>query len=235
MFVCSLVPCNVRQLGRSLKGRLQVMGRSVRQHAMQLRLAMRFAVLGALRLVSGAVATTSAQVELPEVEIDPIGLVIGGAAGIAVGRGESFDGMSAGYDLHLFLGSTLKTVSELRAGIAMSSFPDDESAVNAEILSIYLETYFRRAISHFTVGVGPRIAWMQHSRTIFGSDLRSFDFGGVASAQLLLGSRKWLETGITFTSVSFDRLRPDSGILDADRRNQGALWELRLGMAFRVK
>ena len=196
---------------------------------------MRYAVLHVLLLMSGAVATASAQVELPEVNIDPTGLVIGGAGGIAVGRGEAFDFTSAGHSLHLFFGTTLKTVSELRAGVAMSSLPDDQSAGNAEIFSIYLETYFRRAISNFTVGVGPRIAWMQHSRTIFGSKLRSFGFGGVASAQLLLGSRKWLETGITFTSVSFDRLRPDSGILDADRRNQGAVWELRLGMAFRVK
>ncbi len=211
------------------------MGRAVRRHAMRLRLVVRFAVLRALLLVPGTVATASAQVELPEVDIDPTGLVIGGAAGIAVGRGEAFDHMGAGYSLHLFLGPTFETVSELRAGIAMSRFPDDQSAGNTEILSIYLETYFRRAISHFTVGVGPRIAWMQHSRTIFGSDLRSFGFGGVASAQLLLGSRKWLETGITLTSVSFDRLRPDSGIFDLDRRNQGALWELRLGMAFRVQ
>ena len=117
----------------------------------------------------------------------------------------------------------------------MSRFPYDEAAGNTEILSIYLETYFRRAISHFTLGVGPRVAWMQLSRTIFGSDLRSVGFGGVASAQLLLGSRKWLETGITFTSVSFDRRSGSGGIPDADRRAQGAMWELRLGMAFRVQ
>ncbi len=207
---------------------------------MELRLAMWFAVLRVLVLVSGTVATASAQVELPgvkfpEVDIDPTGLVIGGAAGIAVGRGEAFDLMGAGYSPHLFLGLTLKTVSEFRAGIAISRFPYDESAGNTEILSVYLETYFRRAISNFTVGVGPRIAWMQHSRTIFGSDLRSVGFGGVASAQLLLGSRKWLETGITFTSVSFDRRSGSGGIPDADRRAQGAMWELRLGMAFRVQ
>ena len=201
---------------------------------MRLRLVVWLAVPCALLLVLGTAAAAGAQVELPEVDIDPTGLVIGGAAGGAVGRGEAFDRMGAGYSLHLFFGPTLKTVSELRAGIAMSSFPDDESTGNAEILSIYLETYFRRAISHFTVGVGPRIAWMQHSRTIFGTDLRSFGFGGVVNAQLLLGSRKWLETGITFTSVSFER-RSDSGIFDLDRRNQGAVWELRLGMAFRVK
>ena len=159
------------------------------QHATRLGLVVRFAVLRALVLVPGTVVTASAQVELPEVDIDPIGFVIGGAAGIAVGRGEAFDGMGAGYSLHLFLGAILKTAGELRAGIAMSRFPDDESAGNAEILSVYLEPYFRRAISHFTIGVGPRIAWMQHSRTIFGSKLRSFGFGGVASAQLLLGSR----------------------------------------------
>ena len=202
---------------------------------MRFTLVVRFAVLRALLLVPGTVASASAQVvELPEVDIDPTDWVIGGAAGIAVGRGEAFDLMGAGYGLHVFFGTTLKTVSELRAGIAISRFPYDESAGNTEILSVYLETYFRRAISHFTVGVGPRMAWMQHSRTIFGSDLRSFGFGGVASAQLLLGSRKWLETGITFTSVSFNR-RSDSGIPDADRRNQGAVWELRLGMAFRVR
>ncbi len=202
---------------------------------------MRFAVLGVLLLVSGTVATASAQVELPgvkfpEVDIDPTGLVIGGAAGIAVGRGEAFDLMGAGYSLHFFLGPTLKTVSELRAGIAISRFPYDESAGNTEILSIYLETYFRRAISHFTLGVGPRVTWMQLSRTIFGSDLlRSVGFGGVASAQLLLGSRKWLETVITFTSVSFDRRSGSGGIPDADQRAQGAMWELRLGMVFRVQ
>ncbi len=213
---------------------LQVMGRSVRPHAMQLRLAMRFAVLRVLLLVSGTVATARAQVEFPEVDINPTGFVIGGAAGIAVGRGEAFNLMGAGYSLHLFLGLPLKTVSELRAGIAMSRFPYDQSAGNTEILSIYLEIYFRRAISHFTVGVGPRFAWMQHSRTIFGSDLRSVGFGGVASAQLFLGSRKWLETGITFTSVSFSK-QLGSGLTDPDLRNQGAVWEFRLGMAFRVQ
>ncbi len=215
---------------------MQVCLQLVRQHAMGFRLVVRFAVLRALLLVPGTVASASAQVvEFPEVEIDPTDLVIGGAAGIAIAGGEAFDRMGAGYGLHVFFGTTFKTVSELRAGIEVSSFPDHESAGNAEILSIYLETYFRRAISHFTVGVGPRIAWMQHSRTIFGSDLRSFGFGGVASAQLLLGSRKWLETGITFTSVSFNRRRADSGIFDLDRRNQGAVWEFRLGMAFRVQ
>ncbi len=202
---------------------------------MRLRPVVRFAVLRALLLVLGTVATASAQaVELPEVDIDPTGLVIGGATGIAIVGGEAFDRMGVGYGLHLFLGATLKTISELRAGIAVSNYPDDLSAGNAEILSVYLETYFRRAISHFTVGVGPRIAWMQHSRTIFGSALRGFGFGGVASAQLVLGSHKWLETGITFTSVSFNR-RPGSGIPDPDLRNQGALWEFRLGMAFRVQ
>ncbi len=31
VFMCSLVPCNVQHPGRSLRGRLQVMGRVVRQ------------------------------------------------------------------------------------------------------------------------------------------------------------------------------------------------------------
>ena len=196
---------------------------------------VRFAVIFAPLLVPGAVATANAQVvEFPEIDIDVTSLVIGGAAGIAIAGGETFDLTGTGYALHLFLGSTLKTISEVRAGISVSNYPDDLSAGKAETLSVYLETYFRRAVSDFTVGVGPRIAWMQHSRAIFGSALRGFGFGGVASAQLLLGSRKWLETGITFTSVSFKR-RPGSGIPDPDLRNQGTVWEFHVGMAFRVQ
>jgi hypothetical protein len=180
-----------------------------------------------------AAAAQARQVEIL-VEGDSIGLFIGGSSGIVVVNGEAFEFVEPGYGLQLFVGNALSSAAEVHAGVAMNSHPDSLAQDRVNLLSAYLEAYFIRHVSPVVLGIGPRIAWMQETRAIFNRKLRGFGFGGNAGVRLPVGSRTWIESAVVFTSVLFPGADLVDGPPDPDKKAPAAIWELRLGVAFRL-
>lgn len=167
---------------------------------------------------------------------DPTGLVVGATNGVVVVGKEAFESVGPGYGVQLFIGSAFSPIDELRAGVSLSTHPDELSDDRVHTLSIYIESYFAADVSGLTVRIGPRFAWIHESRAIFVTKrLRGFGAGGVAAVQLLLGSRIAIETGAAVTLFRFGAADIDGGPTDPDRQSYGLVWDLRIGVAYRLK
>jgi hypothetical protein len=198
------------------------------------RLAFLMAILHAV--LSGA---TAAQQRPPPTLLDatlgdPTGLVLGVGGGVVTAGGEAFDFVATGYAVQIFAGAAMAPFDELRAGVALSSHPDDLSDDRVKLVSIYLEPYvFASAVGPVTVRMGPRVAWMQESRSIFVKALRGIGLGGIIGTQLWIGARSGIETAVVITPYRLGAADIQGAPPDPDRQSYGLVLEVRLGFAFR--
>ena len=144
---------------------------------------------------------------------------------------EAFESVGADYGLQLFIGSTLNLIDELRAGISFSSHSDKLSEEKTLTLSFYLESYFAAEVAGLTVHVGPRLAWMDESRSIFTSNgLRGFGAGGIAGVQLPLSAAVVIELDASATMFQFGAADIEGGPRDPDGHSYGSVYDLRMGL-----
>lgn len=162
---------------------------------------------------------------------DTTGLILGVTAGIAKGNREVFEGLGTGYGAQFFVGGKFSTIDELRLGVAVSSYSDNLIAERAELLSLYLETYFIRDVSTVRLRFGPRVAYMRVSRDVFTNTLNGVGVGGVVGTQFEVSSKSAIETGVVLTLFTFGGANTRFGP-DPDRMSFGSVWELRLGWVF---
>lgn len=184
--------------------------------------------VGVLALSLLVFATSPA---LGQARSDSTGLILGVTAGIANGSREVFDNLATGYGAQFFIGGRFSTPDELRLGVAVSSHSDDLIAERAELLSVYVETYFIRDISTVRLRFGPRVAYMRVSRDVFTNTLNGFGVGGVVGMQFRVSSKSAIETGVVLTLLTFGGADTQFGT-DPDDESFGSVWELRLGWVF---
>ena len=166
---------------------------------------------------------------------DPTGLVVGITGGLVVVGNEAFEWLAPGVGGELYGGSKFGPISELRAGLSLSTHAEEILDGRTDNLSLYLEFYFATEVLGMTVGLGPRLAWMQESRAAFVSGrLNGFGAGGALSGLIPIGSRIAIETG---AAVSLFQFGPAEfpGTYDADGQSYASVYGFRLGLRYHIE
>jgi hypothetical protein len=168
---------------------------------------------------------------------DPTGLIVGTAPILVFPTGDGFRNVSAGVGTHLFVGTHFPPFDELRLGGWVSSHGDDLTDGRSEVLSLYLETWFARDLGSWQVRAAPRFLWAREFRALYTTGDSGFGLGAALGARIPLSSRFALEPGFGLTHATFssmpgtERQSPDI----SDNRVVNWIWELRAGLAWRVR
>ena len=202
-----------------------------------MRMTVAFVILAVIPVVAMAqvVRPQSRRVETDHELQDPTGLVVGITGGLVVVGKEAFELLAPGVGAELFVGSKFGSISELRAGVSFSTHAEEFADGRTDNLSVYLEFYFATEVLGMTVGLGPRLAWMQESRAALVSGrLNGFGAGGALSGLIPIGSRIAIETGAAVTLYQFGPAE-FPGTYDPDGQSYASVYGFRLGLRYHIK
>ena len=185
--------------------------------------------------VAQVIRPPSQRVETDHELQDPTGLVVGLTGALVVVGEEAFEALAPGPGAQLYVGSKFGPISELRAGVSFSTHAEEMADESARNLSLFLESYFATDVLGMTVGVGPRLAWMQESRAAFVTGrLSGFGVGGATGIFFPMGSRAAIEAGAAVTFFFFGAA-DFPGLYDADGQSYGSVCGFRLGLRYHLK
>ncbi len=187
-------------------------------------------------VVAQVIPRQSPRLELDNELRDPTGLVVGVAGVVMYGGEEAFESVGPGIGGQLFVGSKFGVIDELRAGVSLGTSSEELSDDRVQTLSVYLESYFATDVLGVAVRVGPRLAWMRESRTVFVADhLSGLGAGGNAGVLIPLESHVAIESGASATLFMFGAADIEGLPPDADRQSYGWVCDLRIGVRWRLK
>jgi hypothetical protein len=168
---------------------------------------------------------------------DPTGLIVGATPIIVFPTGDGFREVSTGFGTHFFIGTHFPPFDEMRFGGWISSHYDDLTDDRAEVLSLYLETWFARSLGSWQIRAAPRVLWAREFRTLYTTGESGFGLGAALAARIPLSPRLALEPGLGLTHATFETVpltelhSPDV----SDNRVVNWIWELRAGLAWRIR
>lgn len=148
-----------------------------------------------------------------------------------------FREVSTGFGTHVYIGTHFPPLDELRLGAWLSSHRDGLTDDRAEVLGIYAEAWFARSLGSWLLRAGPRVLWAREYRTLYDTGESGIGLGAMIAARIPISRRIAFEPGFGLNHATFETV-PGTELYSPDindNRVVNWLWELRAGLAWRVR